>query len=427
MRVLICCEFYHPSLGGVQVVMREIAERLVQRGHEVVVATTRLPERSTLVHNGVRIEEFDVAGNAVYGCTGEVERYREYVAAFDGDAILVKAAQQWTFDALWPVLDRIRARKVFVPCGFSGLKEPDYRDYYAQMPGVLKKFDHLIFYAERYRDIDFARHHGLAHWSVVPNGASEIEFSVRRDSGFRARYGIPEESFVFLTVGAYTGLKGHAEVAQAYALLTTDRPTVLILNGNRPVPRAALGGVHAARFTTRALRALRRLGPVAAAKRALEAFKPDPIARWTERARTQPGKRVLALELSREALVQAYMAADLFVFASHIEYSPLVLFEAAAAGTPFLSVPAGNAEEIARWTGAGMICPAPCDGRGYTRVDPRVLSIKMREAMSDPHRLRELGEAGKRAWRERFTWATIAAQYEALLAPAEAGRSEHAT
>jgi glycosyltransferase involved in cell wall biosynthesis len=81
------------------------------------------------------------------------------------------------------------------------------------------------------------------------------------------------------------------------------------------------------------------------------------------------------------------MAADLFVFASIVEYSPLVLFEAAAAGTPFLSVPVGNAEEIARWTGGGMICPAARDERGYVRVDPSLLAREMGRCMENPDML----------------------------------------
>jgi glycosyltransferase involved in cell wall biosynthesis len=114
-------------------------------------------------------------------------------------------------------------------------------------------------------------------------------------------------------------------------------------------------------------------------------------------------------------VVQAFMTADLFVFASVVEYSPLVLFEAAAAGTPFLSVPVGNSEEIARWTGGGIICPAARDERGYTQVDPNVLARKMRRCMDDPHLLARLGETGRTTWLRQFTWQAIAPRYEAIL------------
>ena len=55
MRILLACEFYEPSVGGVQEVMRQIAVRLVERGHRVTVATTHLPERTSSEIDGVRI------------------------------------------------------------------------------------------------------------------------------------------------------------------------------------------------------------------------------------------------------------------------------------------------------------------------------------------------------------------------------------
>lgn len=470
MRILFCCEFYYPSVGGVQEVMRQLAERLVQRGHHVTVATTRLAERDFSEHNGVHIEEFGVTGNTVRGMHGEVDRYRDFVTAFDGDAIMIKAAQQWTFDALWPVLDRIRTRKVFIPCGFSGLYEPAYAEYFEALPDVLRKFDHLIFYAERYRDIDFARQHRLEHRSILPNGACEVEFSVEKDKAFRSRHNIPPDSFVFLTVGSITGVKGHKEIAEAFARLRNGRRKVtLILNGNPPPapavvitePSTGMGGADGS--STVAIAAKRALGVLgrrvrrvsglawrsfgvirregwtgvrarvyALAAAQLEAAghlnwlpqsmrkAADPIRYWVERASRQSNKQVLKVDLGRQELVQAYMNADLFVFASNIEYSPLVLFETAAAGTPFLSVPVGNAEEIARWTGGGVICPAPKDERGYTRADAAQFGAEMKRLMESAAQLEELGAVARNRWQEQFTWASIADRYEAILRGTEA-------
>ncbi len=245
MRLLFCCELYYPSVGGVQEVIRQLAERMVGLGHEVTVATTSLSNRVFKELNGVRIAEFSIIGNAAMGMKGEIDQYRQFVINAKVDAILIKAAQQWTFDALWPVLHRIRARKVFIPCGFSGLFQQSYSDYFQQMADVLMSFDHLIFYATQYRDIDYARAHNIRHFSIIPNGASEIEFDVPRDPLFRSRHGIPEESFVFLTVGSLTGFKGHLELVKAFAELKTGgRPVVLILNGNVPVPPLVASGAE---------------------------------------------------------------------------------------------------------------------------------------------------------------------------------------
>src|SRR5687767_485303 len=155
MRILLCCELYSPSVGGVQQVMQQLAERLVVRGHEVTIATTKLPTRLFSELNGVTIREFKISGNLVRGMEGTVAEYRRFVTSQSFDVIMIKAAQQWTFDALWPVLSEIKAGKVFVPCGFSSLYEPAYAEYFRQLPRILQQFDHLIFYASDYRDINF--------------------------------------------------------------------------------------------------------------------------------------------------------------------------------------------------------------------------------------------------------------------------------
>ncbi len=470
MRLLFCCEFYHPSRGGVQEVMRQIAERLVARGHDVTVATTRLANRISNVIGGVKIEEFEIGGNKVRGLKGaaEIARYQAFLTSFPADAIMIKAAQQWTFDAAMPVLDAIRARKVFIPCGFSGLYLPEYEGYFRELPDILRKWDHLIFYAEQYRDINFAREHGILNFTVLPNGASDIEFAYPPDPGFRAKLGIAEDVCVLLTVGTPINAKGHAEVAQAFSRLDGDRrEMVLILNGEWPPPKQPIVG-SVCRYVSRALSYWSEHGSRAFVERTFRAgyhrsfgvaqrgrASIERALRWAEGARVrmrdldirfieqitltnpihapptrrksvdawiddanrQPGKRVLKTNLSREDTIQAFLTADLFVFASNIEYSPLVLFEAAAAGTPFLTVPVGNAEEIVRWTGGGQICLAAKDELGFTRVDPEVLAFEIGRMLDDPVLLKQLGLAGRDAWQTTFNWGAIAERYEVILAP----------
>lgn len=496
MRLLFACEFYAPSVGGVQEVMKQLAERMVRFGHQVTVATTRLAEREFSELNGVEVVGFDIVGNTVRGMTGEVERYREFVRTFPCDALMVKAAQQWTFDALWPVLDDIQCRKVFIPCGFSGLYEPMYQQYFQDLPAIMRKWDHLIFYAEEYRDVDFARARGMSHYTILPNGASETEFSAEPDPQFRRRHGIPEDSLLLLTVGSLTGVKGHREIAEAFARLQLpgQRHATLLLNANPPPkppvlpvsssPRSpvmpvssqaadqpafgdhgvlgramrvyrqeGIDGVAArvGRYFVRSLRLGMKVGRYAARiagflrhegfastaqkvhrgvydrtrhsrvwKFIPERWHPQhvySIAQWLAAANRRSPQTRLALhtDFGRGELVQAYMAADLFVFASNIEYSPLVLYESAAAGTPFLTVPVGHADEIVRWTGAGVICPAPKDERGYTRVDPSQLAQAIAELAQDEARLQALGRTGRQRWLANFTWEKIARRYEKIL------------
>lgn len=416
MKILFCCQFYAPSVGGVQEVIRQLAERLVARGHQVTVATTKLPTRDFSSLNGVAIKDFDVTGNVVSGMAGAINEYQKFVLAGGFDILMVMAAQQWTFDALWPIADQVPCPKVFFPCGFSGLYEPGYAKYFESLPEVLKKLDHLVFNATQYRDIDFARKHGIKKLSIIPVGASEEQFSVANDPLFRSRHGIPEQSFLFLTVGSFTGLKGHLELIKAFDRLQMPKGqhATLILNGNEVqalnVSVGSLFGKVVGLVRTHGLR-----HAVSQVLTRLVGVRETPQKIASQVNKLQPNKLALITDFPRSELTQAFMASDLFVFASNIEYSPLVLYETAAAGTPFLSVDVGNSAEIAQWTGAGVICPSFRDERGYTRVDVAVLAQAMAELMQQKERLADLGAAGRRNWLERFTWGKITTQYEQLF------------
>jgi glycosyltransferase involved in cell wall biosynthesis len=450
MKYLFCCEFYYPSVGGVQEVMKQIAERLVAHGHEVTVATTALPNRDFTSLNGVQIAQFPVAGNLVRGMHGEIERYRHFVRNYNCDAILIKAAQQWTFDALWPDLEEISARKVFIPCGFSGLYEERYQAYFKYLPDILRQFDALIFYANDYRDINYAREHQIPNCVVLSNGASEAEFSAAIDPTFRSRYGIPEKSFLILTVGGLTGAKGHLELAQATSLMPENGHDItLLLNGNDPFPKAipAEGNAQPSgpkisliqellnRFSISAqdvkngirfflanlfhpLRVARKIVHWRREVAVAELTPYDKVLACVDQINTQSSyKRALLLDLPRADLIQAYLAADLFVFASHVEYSPLVLFEAAAAGTPFITSDAGNAKEIIHWLGGGFMMKDSANPEGFRIINPQSLADEIAALMNQNSLLEKTGKKLKENWQKDYTWDVIAKRYERVLSP----------
>lgn len=422
MKILFCVEFYYPSVGGAQEVVKQIATRMVRKGHHVTVATARLDSRTNFDINGVKIVEFDVSGNLARGLYGEIDQYQKFVLNGGFHSIFIYAAQQWTFDALLDVLPRIHARKVFVPCGFSGLYEESYQEYFARLPRYLMEFDALVFHARNYRDAQYAANHGLSKLYLVPNGASEEEFAVAPDlTGFREKCGIASDAFVILTVGSLNGEKGHQELAQALALLKTSKPVHVILNGNRitrtePPDDQQSGGWWA--MPRKGMKTLRKW--VGACLRALGlraklAETLDQYVRQINRGKYGKNKRALIADLPRAELLRAYFDAQLFVFASKIEYSPLVLFEAAAAGLPGLSVPVGNTDEIVQWTRGAWICPAKKDERGHTKTDPAVLAEKIDALIEDVAARQTLAREGRGRWEQYFTWQVLSDAYEKLL------------
>ena len=377
MKILHTVEFYSPSVGGAQEVVKRISEQLAGRGHSVTVATTKLPRPAGQIA-GVDIESFDVSGNAVRGVRGEADRYRDFLLDGDFDVMMNYAALQWATDLVFPLLDRIRYAKVLVPCGFSELYNPQYRDYFRELPAALGRYDGLILHGDSYRDADYMRRHNVGRTAVIPNGASEAEFR-DPDRSFRRRHGIAEDALLLLTVGSHTGMKGHGLAIDAFRQARIG-PAVLVLIGN------TLGGSGC----------LPRCRSRAA---------------WTNLLGMRR-KRVLVFDPPRAEVVAAFHAADLFVFGSNLECSPIVLFEAMASRTAFITTACGNAEEIVRWSGGGRVVATRKNPDGSVDASAGDMARAIETLAHDPAERLRLAEAGRRAWQQRFTWENIAVQYE---------------
>ena len=125
-------------------------------------------------------------------------------------------------------------------------------------------------------------------------------------------------------------------------------------------------------------------------------------------------KRVLLLDPPRQEVIAAYQAADLFVFASRIEYSPLVLFEALASHTPFVSSDCGNAREIVEWSGGGWVVDSVKRPDGVVDVEPAKLARAIETLLALGDIRHKMANRGQSAWRQRFTWEKIALEYEHL-------------
>jgi L-malate glycosyltransferase len=383
MRILHTVELYPPSVGGMQEVVKQISERLAGLGHQVTVATTRLAGRTGRESNGVEVVEFDISGNAVRGLAGETEGYQNFLVNSDFDVVTNFAAQQWATDAALPVLDRIKAKKVFVPTGFSGLYLPEYEAYFESMESWMKKYDMNVFLSDDYRDINFARRCGVANIALIPNGAGADEFLPEPGVDVRRVLGIPPDHFLILHVGSHTGTKGHAEAIEIFRRSRVRRATLLIVGND-------FGGgcvEYCGRSNVEFNKSLKRL---------------------------LDGKRLIVARLSREETVAAYRAADLFLFPSNVECSPLVLFECMASKTPFLTTDVGNAAEIIRWSGAGRLLPTTKDAAGNSRAEVDPAAEMLAALRGRPGEREAMGAAGFEAWRARFTWELIAEKYETL-------------
>ncbi len=385
LRILHAVEKFSPSVGGAQEVVRQISRHLALRGHDVTVATSFDSRREIGTIDGVNVVDFRVSGNAVRGIRGDVKSYREFVVDQEFDVIMTYAAQQWTTDAILPILSEIQAPKVLAPCGFSGLKKRTYAAYFRNLPESIAQFDAIVLHSDEYQDAAFIRNTQHPRSVVIPNGFDDDEFpqgSFDRQAGveFRLRHGISPDSPIVLTVGSHTGKKGHAELISAFRQSASCRGATLVIIGNTPTPLGC--------STTCRVRA--RIANSSSADR-----------------------RIAILDTDRDETIKAYFAADVFVLASAVECSPLVLFEAAATGTPFIAADVGNAREIAGWVGGGTILNWNRNSAGLSRTDPKELASALDEVLSRTGRF----DASSRI--ADFAWSNIATRYERLYVELE--------
>jgi len=73
MRILMITQFYPPVIGGIEVHVQALARGLVERGHEVAVATFATPEHPT----GVRLD----GGVSVHALQGTLQRFGSVFAS----------------------------------------------------------------------------------------------------------------------------------------------------------------------------------------------------------------------------------------------------------------------------------------------------------------------------------------------------------
>jgi glycosyltransferase involved in cell wall biosynthesis len=363
MKILHTVEFYEPSKGGAQEVVRQLSERLAARGHDVTVATSYLPQRTETEIGGVKIRQFRVRGNAVKGIRGEVTAYQEFLLDSPFDVVMNYAAQTWTTDLTFPILNRIRAKTILAPLGYSRLHDRRYANYFRELPRYLFQYDRLVYTSERYRDKIFGDEHGVGNKAVIiPNGAAEEEFN-RPPLGFRQRYHISTR-FMFLCVANHYFAKGHLYVIDAFRRANL-RDATLVIIGERP--------------------------------QAHSWYSCFPVC--SVMGKLYPSIRILR-HVPREWIVSAYQEADLFLFGSKVECAPLVMYEAFASRTPFITTDVGNVK----------------DHQDLLRIvaNKDEMAEEIRTFGQRPESFCQLQEHAHRAFTEHHTWEKVAERYEDL-------------
>jgi glycosyltransferase involved in cell wall biosynthesis len=209
----------------------------------------------------------------------------------------------------------------------------------------------------------------------IPNGVNVARFrSASSRETTRRLFGIPEQDFVFLSIGRNHTKKNHAAVLEAAGKLASCHPNskwaVVIVGKNAPDLRAAAmaNGI------------------------AERVYLIDEIGQGDD------------LELPNRKLVDLYRCADAFVFPSLIETFGIAIVEAMAAGLPVVTADAPGCRDIVG------------NGKYGLMVDPRdpcALAGAMERLLTDPVEYWRLAALSTERAQE-FDWDHVVARYQEL-------------
>ena len=373
MKILHTVCVYNPHLSGNQQVIQQLSERLVRRGHEVTVLTAYDPRRDFEELNGVRVEQFNISGTKAVGISGEKERYQKFLLNSEYDVIMNYGTNVWTTDLTFDLLPHINAAKILVPVGYTPLASPIWRiiywKYYRELPKYMQQYDQVVYVSaeydinNNYSDKNFGDKHGIKNYSIIPNAVSEGEFATKT-LHFRDKYGITTP-FMLLTVGYHQKVKGHSFIIEAFGKLSRKDVTLVIIGNDTP----SILPIHSC------------------------------YQSCLEKAKKSNGSIKVFTDVPRKDTISAFFDADIYLLGSKYECSPIVLLEAMASKTPFISTNVGNVAELE----GGMIVNKPEE-----------MTHCINELLSNPLEKSLLAEAGYQAYKEKYTWKKVTEMYENL-------------
>jgi glycosyltransferase involved in cell wall biosynthesis len=308
-KILFCVEFYSPNIGGAEKHVQLLAEYFNKNNCKAEIATTYTQKRKSKI-NGIQINQFKIQGNSVRGYAGDTIKYQDFLINSNYDVIVFYAAQQWSFDLSLEVIEKIKAKTILIPCGFSKLSNLFYKPYFAILKKKINNFDKIICLSFTYQDYLFSKKYFKKKVSVIYNGADDQFY---RKVGFRKKYEIKQDEIFILYLSNIKFMKGQDRFIKIISSIKNIKINAFIIYANNPN-----------KFYLNYLK-----------------HKIKKINMFNKNIKINILKNV-----SNNFKYSAFSECDYFINTSRIECSPLVMFEAMAAGKLYLGSNVGNCKEI---------------------------------------------------------------------------------
>ena len=354
---------------------------LTKLGHDVTIVTSYDSKRKTPDDN-VKVVQFKVGGKwnprtilnpFIKVFYGDIKGYREYIANFSGDVIMFHTTTLWNTDTVLDILPKIPAKSILISHGVSFnsgsfIRRLAWRPYLWRLYKIYNTFDHIVFTqnnVDKYRFYDkyIMEKRKFLRWSVIPNGSYPEVFHSKLPD-FRKSLNIAPDKKLILCVGSYSPIKNQKMVIHAFAKARRD-DALLILIGSE-CDKNYLSSL----------------------KKIVASLFQDPL------------DVLFLFDLEPSFLYSAYQSASIFINGSHTDVQPLVILEAMASRSPFIS------------TNVGIVSELP---GGIIVSSVEEMAQKINYLLENPHKHSELSQLGRSAVLGLYNWDKVASMYENLI------------
>lgn len=371
MHILNVCPNLHPVFGaGSAERALQMSRTLTGEGIEVTLLNVNLGAERCLATEapGVRVETLRCCSR----------RFRIPAAAPRRIATLVKRADMIHLMGHWSLLNALvyrhaRARGIpYVVCPAGALpifgRSMRLKRAFNRVVGTSIVRDAARVIAITEDEIQQALAYGVDAGAVrvIPNGVDLSAYRHRDDEGFRQRFELGDAPFV-LFMGRLHAIKGPDLLIEAFAALSEQFPS----------HRLILAGPDDGML--------------------------DHLRAVTAKHGLRDRVRFIG-HIAGETKSAAYHAAELLVIPSRQEAMSMVVLESGAAGTPVVATDKCGLNNLAS-IGAGIVVAATADG----------IAAGVAEALSEPARLRAMGEKLRAHTASTYAWNVVSAQLVALF------------
>ncbi len=358
-KILLVCDYFWPSVGGVEVYIEDLGIELQKQGYSVEIACRALRNRNSNQYSGMIIHEFSIENGTIENNVKlEIDRFRNLIQKSDYISIIsLSQPDNWIGIGL-NNLPNPHPKIIMLPSiSASNAAEWAQNHLGPSIISLLKSINHIVTVSENGYDNSFTLNAGVIT-TYIPHSIEKDAVSI----DFRREYGFDKNAVLFVMVANFWPVKNHDGLIEVLSKYKGNWQLAII--GNKID------------------------------------IQEDYYQKIVTLAKSFNQIKILG-GLPRPITSAAIRDADLLLVPSKAESAgPLVVLQSMSYGTPWIATPDCNSVKD---EAGGIIAPI--------EQFPKAIDF----ILSEKEIRNKLSFLGKEHWQNSFRWKSSIPMYLALI------------